>query len=559
MEIKIRKDIVKTDYLIIGGGVAGLQSAITAAALGVDVLIAEKADTRRSGSGCGGNDHYMCYIPECHGDDFQKVLSEIGEGMEGGPWQDPAMLKKMMLRTKSIVERWESYGINMKPTGEYRFEGHTMPDRQCYHLKYDGHNQKMCLTKEARKNGAKIMNRVFINDILTNDEGRAVGAIGFSLAEDEPEIIVFQAKAVLVATAQAMRMYPNVNPAFIFNTHSCPAAAGGAAIAYRAGAKLVNIDVPYRHAGVKGFARSGKATWFGVLSDINGDSISPFTDKPDRKRGDAMMDIYPGIFGDRLESAQGPTYMNCTSYSEEDHAYQHQQFQCEGIDSITDYLDQRGIDLHKSMIEFGTYDYSLAQRGIDIDLNAGTNVPGIYAAGICCGNVRGNITSASVWGDIAAESVAEYVKTIPEYDVSKHPLIQQRADFYNELMNRQNGAQWLEANSSLQVIMNDYIGLKVRSEDMMRAGIKYLADLKSYAKKEIGCEDAHQLMRTMELFDLIDLAEAVAITSRNRKESRGMHKRIDYTFTNPLLNNKFQTIRKTPDGEVILEWRNKVK
>lgn len=559
MEVKARKDIVKTDYLIIGGGVAGLQSAITAAALGVDVLIAEKADTRRSGSGCGGNDHYMCYIPECHGDDFQKVISEISEGMEGGPWQDPAMLKKMMLRTKSIVERWESYGINMKPTGQYRFEGHTMPERQCYHLKYDGHNQKACLTKEARKNGAKIMNKVFINDILTNKEGRAVGAIGFSLAEDEPEIIVFQAKAVLVATAQAMRMYPNVNPAYIFNTHSCPAAAGGAAIAYRAGAKLVNIDVPYRHAGVKGFARSGKATWFGVLSDINGDSISPFTDKPDRKRGDAMMDIYPGIFGDRLESAKGPTYMNCTGYTEDDHVYQHQQFKCEGIDSITDYLEQRNIDLHKSMIEFGTYDYSLSQRGIDIGLDASTNVPGIYAAGICCGNVRGNITSASVWGDVAAESVAEYVKTVDEYDVTGHPLIQQRTEFYNQLMNRANGAQWLEANSSLQVIMNDYIGLKVRSEDMMRAGIKYLGDLKRYAQQEIGCEDAHQLMRTMELFDLIDLAEAVAISSRNRKESRGMHRRIDYTFTNPLLNSKFQTIRKTPDGEVVLEWREKVK
>ena len=56
---------------------------------------------------------------------------------------------------------------------------------------------------------------------------------------------------------------------------------------------------------------------------------------------------------------------------------------------------------------------SVKGLGIDIDLNAGTNVPGIYAAGICCGNVRGNITSASVWGDIAAESVAEYVKTVP--------------------------------------------------------------------------------------------------------------------------------------------------
>lgn len=559
MNVKVRDEIVKTDYLIIGGGVAGLQSAITAAAKGVDVLIAEKADTRRSGSGCGGNDHFMCYIPECHGDNLERVLSEIGEGMEGGPWQDPAMLRKMMLRTQSIVERWESYGINMKPTGEYHFEGHTMPNRQCYHLKYDGHNQKMCLTREAKKNGAKIMNKLFINDILINDEGRAVGAIGFILADDEPEVVVIQAKAVLVATAQAMRMYPNVNPAYIFNTHSCPAAAGGAAIAYRAGAALVNIDVPYRHAGVKGFARSGKATWFGVISDINGDSISPFTTKPDRKRGDALMDINPGVFTARLESATGPTYMNCTGYTEEDHVYQHQQFKCEGIDSITDYLQQRDIDLHKSMIEFGTYDYSLAQRGIDIGLDASTNVNGIGAAGICCGNVRGNITSASVWGDVAAESVADYVKTVDEYDVSNHPLIQKRIDFYNQLMNRPQGADWLEANSTLQVIMNDYVGLKLRSEDMMRAGIKYLDDLKRYAENEIGCQDAHQLMRTMELFDLIDLAKAVAITSRNRKESRGGHKRVDYNYSNPLLNNSFQTIHLDRNGKVVLEWREKVK
>ena len=549
MDVKVRDEIIKTEYLIIGGGVAGLMSAITAASKGVDVLIAEKADTRRSGSGCGGNDHFMCYIPECHGDDFDRVISEINEGLEGGPWQDQAMLRKMMLRTQSVVERWEKWGVNMKPTGKYHFEGHTMPSRQCYHLKYDGANQKRVLTNEARKNGAKIMNKLFINDILTNDEGRAVGAIGFILADDEPEVVVIQAKAVLVATAQAMRMYPNVNPAYIFNTHSCPAAAGGAAIAYRAGAKLVNIDVPYRHAGVKGFARSGKATWFGVISDINGDSISPFCDKPDRKRGDALMDINPGIFTKRLESATGPTFMNCTGYSEEDHAYQHQQFKCEGIDSITDYLNQRGVDLHKSMVEFGTYDYSLAQRGIDIGLDASTNVPGIYAAGIVCGNVRGNITSASVWGDVAGESVAEYV--------SGHPDIQKHIDFYNKLMNRENGAYWLEANSTLQVIMNDYVGLKLRSEDMMRAGIKYLDDLKAYAQSDIGCEDAHQLMRTMELFDLIDLAKAVAITSRNRKESRGNHKRIDYDYTNPLLNNMFQTIHRDKNGEVVLEWRKR--
>ena len=154
--------------------------------------------------------------------------------------------------------------------------------------------------------------------------------------------------------------------------------------------------------------------------------------------------------------------------------------------------------------------------------------------------------------------MAEYVKTADEYDVSGHPDIQKHIDFYNKLMNRENGAYWLEANSTLQVIMNDYVGLKLRSEDMMRAGIKYLDDLKAYAQSDIGCEDAHQLMRTMELFDLIDLAKAVAITSRNRKESRGNHKRIDYDYTNPLLNNMFQTIHLDKNGEVVLEWRKRI-
>lgn len=558
MELKVRDEIVKCELLIIGGGIAGLQAAITAGERGVDVVVAEKADTRRSGNGANGNDHFMCYIPECHGDDFQLVISEINETMEGGPWQDPAMLRKMMKRSFGMVQKWESYGINMRPTGQWRFEGHALPGRQRYHLKFDGRNQKSALTKQALRNGARIMNKVFINEVLVNEEGRAVGAIGFSIKEDVPEVIVFQAKAVLVATAQAMRMYPHVNPAFIFNTHSCPAAAGGAAIAFRAGARLVNLDVPYIHAGIKGFARSGKATWIGVLSDIDGKYISPFLTKPNRETGDVMMDIWPGIFGERLANGTGPTYMNCTELSEEDLEYQAKAFESEGIDSITEYCEQRGIDLRKTMVEFGTYDYSLAQRGIDIGLNAMTTVPGLYAAGVCCGNVRGNITNASVWGDVAGEESSEYIKQVDDYDVSHHPLISEKINFYKSFLERENGAHWLESNSTLQQIMNDYVGLKVRSATLLRAGIKYIRDLRQLSIAEIKCENSHELMRTMEVLDLIDLAEAVALTAENRKETRGHHKRVDYTYTNPLLNNKFQTIEKTKDG-FKLAFRDKMK
>ena len=53
-------------------------------------------------------------------------------------------------------------------------------------------------------------------------------------------------------------------------------------MAYRAGAKLVNIDIPYLHDGPKFFVRSGKATWIGLLSDMDGNNIVPFVDVPTR-------------------------------------------------------------------------------------------------------------------------------------------------------------------------------------------------------------------------------------------------------------------------------------
>ena len=56
-------------------------------------------------------------------------------------------------------------------------------------------------------------------------------------------------------------------------------------------------------------------------------------------------------------------------------------------------------------------------------------------------------------------------------------------------------------------------------------------------------------MRCLEVLDLIEVAFVADIMAENRKESRCMyHKRTEYTFTNPLLNNKMQWARKTDEG-----------
>lgn len=551
MRIKLREDIIKSDVLIVGGGIGGLQAAITAAKSGADVVVAEKADTRRSGSGATGNDHFMCYIPEIHGNDYDTILQEIMETLVG-PWQDLDLVALMMDRSFEVIQLWHSYGIDMRPTGHWNFEGHAMPGRRKYHLKYDGRNQKPILTKEALKNGARIMNKTVVNELLTDDQGRVVGAIGINISDEEiAEVIIFQAKAVIVGTGHTVRMYPGQNPAYVFNTASCPADTGsGAAMAYRAGASLVNLDMPAVQAGPKFFARSGKATWIGVLTDYHGKPLGPFVDKPSREFCDATSDIWREVFSEKLADGSGPVFMNCSETSEEDLDYMlHEAFVSEGDTSITDYLEQYKIDLRKSMIEFASYEYVYLGRGIDVDIKSMSTVQGLYAIGNSAGNVRGDITSAAVFGHIAGENACAYVQNVAESNVIKHPLISEKITLYTQICNRKEGAHWKEANSTLQQIMKDYVGMQVRSETLMQSGIKYLHDLKRYSLAQLKADTSHEFMRALEVLDLIDYAEATAIMSVNRKESRGPHhKRSDYTYTNPLLNNKFQTITLTNDG-----------
>lgn len=72
-----------TDILVIGGGIAGLSAAISARRSGADVLVVEKANTLRSGSGATGNDHFLCYIPEKHGPDINVIVKELHQSMMG--------------------------------------------------------------------------------------------------------------------------------------------------------------------------------------------------------------------------------------------------------------------------------------------------------------------------------------------------------------------------------------------------------------------------------------------------------------------------------------------
>lgn len=557
--IRINDITVECDVLVVGGGIGGLMAGISAADQGAKVVIAEKSNTKRSGSGSTGNDHFQCYIPEVHGEDMEPILREMNECLTGG-YLDQDLTALFLRESFDRVKDWNKWGIDMRPHGTWEFNGHAMPGRPRIFLKYAGANQKSVLTREALKRGVSILNKLPITEIITNASGEVIGAIGINIEKDEPELRTFRAKNIILTTGTTNRLYSPKTGGMMFNLGFCPSCAGnGRAAAYRAGARLINLDIPNTHAGPKFFNRCGKATWIGVLKDYEGKPIGPFVTKPSKELGDITADIWHGVFGIKNKAGE-PVYMDCSETSEEDIQYMLWGLTQEGDTSLLNYMDDEGIDVRKHMVEFSTYEPFLIGRGIEINEKAATNVKGLYAAGDEVGNFRADIAGAATFGWIAGKSAAERAHDIKALEPSEESLIvEEKRQFYSELLSREAGTanpSWKEVNIALQQIMTDYAGVEVRSEHLFKAGLKYLKDLKGKALATMYCQNSHELMRCLEVLDLIQLGELIMLTAQDRKETRGKHVRVDYPFTNPLNNNRFITVQQI-EGAAEIKWRDR--
>ncbi|PKM85559.1 MAG: FAD-dependent oxidoreductase [Firmicutes bacterium HGW-Firmicutes-11] len=556
--IKTNKNIQECDVLVIGGGIGGLMAAIAAADAGARVIVAEKSDTRRSGSGTTGNDHFNCYIPGVNADSLEECLKEFRQSLVGKGSYDVSIQKLFLERTFEVVQDWHSWGINMKPHGEWEFNGHAFPGRKRVFLKYDGRNQKPVLTAEAKKRGVVIENKTPIRDYLTDANGQIIGAVGVSIKNTEPELKIFKTKCIISCTGNASRLYPSITPSQMFNTAHCPCCCGnGRAAAYRAGASLINLELPNTHAGPRYFERCGKATWIGVLSDPEGKPVGPFVTKPNKELGDVTADVWHGVFNDRFKDGTGPVYMNCTETSPEDMEYMIWGLNCEGDTSLLDAMDKQGIDLSRHMVEFGQYNPMLIGRGIEIDEKGATKVPGLYSAGDETGNFRSDIAGAAVMGRIAGEAAAAEAAARPAIDdqLETHEVVKELQELCSQLMEREAGDSWKDFNYAIQQLMNDYAGISIpRSENLLRTGLKYLIDLENAALGAVGCKDSHELMRALDAFDLALMGRLIFLTAMERKESRGLHRRSDFTFTNPLMDDMMLMIYQL-NGEPVTDWR----
>ena len=203
MKNRLNTKEITTDVLIIGGGTAGCYAALVLSEQKAGkVLIAEKANIRRSGCLAAGVNAINAYIVK--GRKPQDYVDYATKDAAGIVRQDLLHSSGEFQRSYCKMEKL-GLVILKDENGDYVARGNR-------NIKINGENFKPLLADAVHKaENVDVLNYVNITDLLVKD-GQVYGAVGFSIMEETAYII--RAKTVLAATGGAAGLYKPNNPGF---------------------------------------------------------------------------------------------------------------------------------------------------------------------------------------------------------------------------------------------------------------------------------------------------------------------------------------------------------
>ena len=526
---------IKTDVLVIGGGLGGCMAAINAADHGAKVAIMEKSHTERSGAAGTGNDHFWFYDPEIHAGrgwtipDMVRDISfdgEYGKTKEG--LMDQGLLEIVAEGTKEAVDNLESWGVKFRyneiypwnlqydaPEGEKRYRIVPQFQSEWDTLNYDGRDIKKRLTEQCLKRGVVIYNRVSGTGLLTS-EGRVVGATGVHMRTGE--FHVFEAKAVIMATGMDQTRLFRAQSGNWFNSQSPPYITGdGEAMALRAGAEVFILQAgKTRNAGFQYFRNlsrsSGTATTCypaGRFVNSEGETVirHPAVREPLRKcRENVEQSIREG---------KTPFYLDWTDATEEEIRYAEWSYGNEGLCwVILEIIKDLGLDFRRDAFELELEPTGRLTGGflaLFIDKDCRTSVPGLYA----CSPVQfaGEVAAPTyvVLGWRSGKKAAEYAMEAAESPLDEGQVKSEAARVTASLK-EEEGHPWQEVNTELNNIMEEYKGyvagwsLPGEKAEISRTGLENcIAQLQKLKEYKMRAGDPHELVRCNEVINLIDI------------------------------------------------------
>ena len=550
------------DVLVIGAGGAGLRAAIEARAHGASVGLVCKSLLGKAHTVMaeGGVAAALGHVAPA--DSWQIHFRDTMVG--GKLLNNPRMAQLHAMESPDRVRELEAWGAVFDRTRDGRilqrpFGGHTHP-RLAHVGDRTGLEMIRTLQDRAVGSGIDVYMECTVTRLVTG-LGGVSGAFGYWRTTGEP--IAFPAKTVVLATG-------GIGRAFEITSNSWEYSGDGHALAYEAGAELIDMEFVQFHPtgmvwppGVRGLlvteAVRGEG---GILRNKDGERFMWKYLPEDRRNEYAATDeeaarwvaaqsegrqtdarrppelstrdnvaraIYLEVKAGR-GTPHGGVYLDI-SYLPPDHVQRKLPSMYEQFKELAD------VDITRGPMEVGpTTHYVMG--GVRVDAETGeTTVGGLFAAGEVTGGMHGanrlggnSLSDLLVFGARAGAAAADMASRRRDVAYLDPVQVQAGARELGEALERSDGEDPYAIQRDLQAMMQSRVGIFREASDLKEA-LRELEDLRR--RWSAVCVDGGRAYNpgwnlVFELGSLLTVSEAVARSALQRRESRGAHSRLDY-------------------------------
>jgi adenylylsulfate reductase subunit A len=255
------------------------------------------------------------------------------------------------------------------------------------------------------------------------------------------------------------------------------------------------------------------------------------------------------------QQGRGPVYMDVRHLPEKDLTHLIDHLLPVDKKSFGDYLRQKGIDLHKDLLEVEVTGGEVAAasfqpNGINVGEDFQATVPGLFAAGgvsMCPAGLPGSMCAGMAAGESAA-NFARHAGRAMEPQASKVADIQRRV--FTPLEKKGDGIAYWELESKLRQIMSRYVKIG-RTDQGLRTALTELDWIESHVPRLVATE-GHELMRCLETQEMLAVAKMIARGALVREESRfGLsHYRGDFPETREEWRKSILQTKKGAGAEI---------
>jgi succinate dehydrogenase / fumarate reductase flavoprotein subunit len=531
-------DTIECDVLVVGAGGAGMRAAIAAADAGCTVTVVTKsllgkAHTVMAEGGIAAG------IGNVDPEDSWEV--HFADTMLGGQllnnWRMVELYAHEVIDRVLELERW---GGIFDRTEDGRIMQRAFGAHSWKRLAHVGDRTgleliRTCQDKMVHTAGVDVCMEYTLTSLLKSGD-RVCGAFGYN--RNTGGFVAFRAGAVVLASGGWGRMYR-------FTSNSWECSGDGAAMAYQAGADLLDMEFVQFHPtgmiwppGARGILVTEAVRGEGGLL-YNAEGSRFMLDYDPVKKELSSRDVVARSIYKEVQAGRGTPHGG--AYLDVRHL---------GADYVKRKLPSMyeqfhalaSIDITSQPMEVGpTIHYTMGGVRVDPD-TAATTVAGLYAAGEAAGGLHGaNRLGGNSLGDIlvfgrrAGEAAAEFAKsggaarTIDETQVAA-----EQADLLQPLGGDADGTSPGEnpykLHEELQAAMQDDAGIGRTEESLQRALAAILALRERSTRMRVsgGLALNPGWHTCRDITNMLVISEAIVRGAIERRESRGSQWRFDH-------------------------------